>query len=223
MQNWKPCDPPQLPSCQGRFVRIDTFDPAGDAAGLFAAIGGEANDDLWRYIPFGPFESSEGLGGVFSVMREASGWQPLIFRDATSGDILGTSSYMRIRPEVGSAEVGCVIFSPALKKTPAATEAMFLMAKHLFDDLGYRRYEWKCDNDNAASKNAALRFGFEFEGVFRQDLVVKGRNRDTAWFSMLDREWPVLRGAFEQWLAPENFDTAGQQRQRLAELQAQLS
>jgi RimJ/RimL family protein N-acetyltransferase len=151
-------------------------------------------------------------------MIDNQDWQTHVFRACHTGEMLGMSSYMRIRPEVGSAEVGCVMFSKALQRTPAATEAMFSMARHLFDDLGYRRYEWKCDNDNAASRRAADRLGFVPEGVFRQDLVVKGRNRDTAWFSMLDGEWPRIRSAFEQWLAPENFDSAGQQRRRLREI-----
>jgi RimJ/RimL family protein N-acetyltransferase len=132
------------------------------------------------------------------------------------------ASYMRIRPEAGSAEVGSVVFSKALQRTAAATEAIFLMARHLFEDRGYRRFEWKCDNQNAASVRAARRFGFTAEGVFRQDMVVKGRNRDTAWFSILDGEWPRIRSAFEQWLAPENFDPAGQQRRSLAAIRDRL-
>ena len=132
--------------------------------------------------------------------------------------MLGMASYMRIRPEHGSAEVGFVCFSKAMQRTPAATEAMYLMARHLFDDLGYRRYEWKCDNANEKSRRAAERLGFAFEGVFRQDMVMKGRNRDTAWYSMLDTEWPAAKAAFEAWLAPENFDGEGRQRNKLADI-----
>jgi RimJ/RimL family protein N-acetyltransferase len=218
MIDWKPCDAPGLPPSAGRFVRVDPYDPERDAADLFAAIAGPEDDALWRYIPFGPPESVESLTAALAFTGETNGWQTLVFRSPDSGDALGMASYMRIRGEAGSAEVGCVIFSRALQRTPAASEAMFIMARHLFDDLGYRRYEWKCDNDNAASRRAAERFGFTFEGVFRQDMVVKGLNRDTAWFSMLDREWPLIRVAFEQWLSAENFDATGQQRLSLAEI-----
>lgn len=216
--DWKPRAAPSLPQTRGRFVGIDSFRPERDAAELFAAIGGKPYDDLWRFIPFGPFESADDLAAVLSFMVEAHGWQTHVFRVGDSAKPLGMASYMRIRPEAGSAEVGCVVFSKAMQKTPAATEAMYWMARHLFDDLNYRRYEWKCDNDNAASRNAARRLGFTSEGVFRQDMVVKGRNRDTAWFSMLDREWPRIRSAFEDWLSLENFDPAGRQRRSLLEM-----
>ncbi|VAW07153.1 Acetyltransferase, GNAT family, partial [hydrothermal vent metagenome] len=136
-------------------------------------------------------------------------------RAVDTGAVLGMASYMRIRPEAGSVEIGCIVFSGALQKTPAATEAMYLMARHIFDDLGYRRYEWKCNDENAASKSAAERLGFQFEGVFRQDMVVKGENRDTAWFSVLDSEWPEVKAGLNAWLAPENFDADGRQRRSL--------
>lgn len=222
MIDWKPCDVPNLQPCRGRFVQISPLRPEQDAAELFAAIGGPQNDGLWRYIPLGPPESAETLMAQLSMLAEAQDWQTLVFRGSDRRETLGMASYMRIRPEAGSAEVGCVVFSKALQRTAAATEAMFLMARHLFDDRGYRRYEWKCDAENAASQSAARRLGFTSEGVFRQDMVVKGKNRDTAWFSMLDREWPSIRSAFEQWLAPENFDSAGQQRRSLAEMRSQL-
>jgi RimJ/RimL family protein N-acetyltransferase len=222
LSDWKPCELPDMPSTGGAFVRVHRFRPERDAAALFAAIGGPHNDVLWRHIPFGPFESAAALRAILAFMKDVHGWQTLVFRARDSGETLGTASYMRIRPEAGSAEVGCVVFSKALQRTPAATEAMYFMARHLFDDLGYRRYEWKCDNDNVASRNAAVRFGFAPEGVFRQDMVIKGRNRDTAWFSMLDREWPRIDGAFQAWLAPENFDAAGKQRRSLAEMRNAL-
>jgi RimJ/RimL family protein N-acetyltransferase len=222
MIDWKSCDAPGLPPTAGRFVQIDPLRADQDAAGLFASIGGQANDSLWRHIPFGPPESSDSLMAVLAVMAERHGSQTLVFRGRESGRILGMASYMRLRPEAGSAEVGAVVFSQALQRTAAASEAVFFMARHLFDDLGYRRFEWKCDNENAASKNAALRFGFSAEGVFRQDMVVKGKNRDTAWFSMLDHEWPRIRSAFEQWLAPSNFDPAGQQLRSLVEIRDQI-
>jgi RimJ/RimL family protein N-acetyltransferase len=218
MLDWTPRPAPDFPPTKGRFVRVEAFRPDRDGSALFAAVGGAENDVLWRFIPLGPFASADELTSALSFAAETMGWRTLVFRAPDSGTVLGTASYMRIRPEVGSAEVGCVVFSPALQRTAAATEAMYMMACHLFDDLGYRRYEWKCNNDNLASRRAAQRLGFTFEGVFRQDMVVKGRNRDTAWFSMLDGEWPRIRSAFKQWLAPENFDAAGRQLRSLAEI-----
>jgi len=223
MLDWKPCDPPNMPPTRSRFVAIERLDSDRDGADLFAAIGGDQNDELWRFIPFGPFESADLLMTILVYMSESQGWQTLVFRSCDTGEALGMASYMRIRPEAGSAEVGCVVFSKALQKTPGASEAMFSMARYLFDDLGYRRYEWKCDNANVASRRAATRLGFTPEGIFRQDMVVKGQNRDTAWFSMLDTEWPRIRSAFEQWLAADNFDPAGQQRRALTEIRDQLS
>lgn len=222
MRHWKPCDPPNLASVRGSFVQLDRLDPERDAADLFTAICGAENADLWHFIPFGPFDSPDLLMAVLAHRAEAQGWQTLVFRSGNAGKVVGMSSYMRVRPKVGSAEIGCVVFSKTLQRTPAGTEAMFAMARHVFDDLGYRRYEWKCDDENAASRRAAQRLGFAPEGVFRQDMVVKGRNRDTAWFSMLDREWPRIRAAFESWLSPENFDPAGRQRQSLSEIRNRL-
>jgi len=139
----------------------------------------------------------------------------MIIRQAQGGDILGMSSYMRIREPHGSVEIGCVAFGPDLKRSAEATEAMSLMAGHVFDELGYRRYEWKCHNDNAASRRAAERLGFAFEGVFRNDMVVKGQNRDTAWFAVTDDDWPTIDAAFTAWLDPQNFDAFAAQRSKL--------
>lgn len=177
------------------------------------AIGRDA--DLWRHIPIGPFDTAEALAAAFDFAGAALGWRThvLFVGDRPAG----MASYMRLRPEHGSAEVGCIVYGRPLQKTPAATEAMFIMARHLFDDLGYRRYEWKCDNANAASKRAAERLGFTFEGVFRNDMVMKGRSRDTAWFSITDAEWPRVKAALEAWLAPGNFDAEGRQRRALAD------
>ncbi len=215
LHNWKLCAQPSLPSVGGAFVQIDAFSPDRDRDGLFAAIGGAGNDALWRYIPFGPCASAEELADALSFHGDAQNWQTHIIRARETEEVLGAASYMRIRPEVGSVEIGCIVFSKQLQRTPAATEAMYLMARHIFDDLGYRRYEWKCDNNNAASKSAAERLGFKFEGVFRQDMIVKGENRDTAWFSILDSEWPRVKAGFEAWLAPGNFDSESRQRRSL--------
>ena len=195
-------------------MRLDRFDriQAVDATSLFRALGGEDHRELWRYIPIGPFPTSDSFISTFRAMAEMKDWVTYAIYVLDNPDAKGIASYMRLRREHGSVEVGCIVFSPALQRTPAATEAMYLMARHIFDDLGYRRYEWKCDNNNEASKRAAARLGFTFEGVFRQDQVIRGENRDTAWFSLLDREWPDAKAAFEAWLAPENFDANGVQR-----------
>lgn len=218
LSNWRWRSPPDLKPTAGRYIKTQPARFPDAAAELFSVLGGAENDDLWTYIPIGPFENAESFGALMKYVGDEGGWQTHLFRDAATNAPLGMASYMRIRPEAGSAEVGCIVFSKKLQRTPAASEAMYLMARHVFDDLGYRRYEWKCDNDNEASKRAALRLGFTFEGVFRQDMVIKGKNRDTAWYSMLDTEWPATKAAFETWLAPENFDREGRQLRGLAEI-----
>lgn len=218
LEQWTARPRPQLTSLRGRFIHIDRAQFSKDADALYAALGGPGNDDLWRYVPIGPYEDAAMLGASFALIADQHDWMTYVLRDAESGGVLGMASFMRIRPDDGSAEIGCIIFSKALQKTPAATEAMYLMARHIFDDLGYRRYEWKCNNANEGSKRAAERLGFSFEGVFRQDMVMKGENRDTAWYSIIDSEWPKLRAAFEAWLAPDNFDDGGQQIKSLREI-----
>jgi len=218
--SWSACQPPCLPSTRGQYVDVDPLNVAKDAADLFGAVGGPGNDDLWRFIPLGPFDSADQLIGVMSGLAQGLGWRTHVLRKPSDGTVLGMASYMHLRPEVGAAEVGCIVFSKALQQTPAATEAMFIMARHLFEDLGYRRYEWRCDDRNAASKRAAERIGFTFEGLARQDVVVRDENRDTASYSLLDREWPPAKAAFESWLSAENFDDAGNQRQSLAAFQS---
>jgi RimJ/RimL family protein N-acetyltransferase len=155
------------------------------------------------------------------VQRAASTADPLFYTVGCDGKAVGVAAYLRIAPEAGSIEVGHINFSPLLQRTPAATEAMFLMMRHAFE-LGYRRYEWKCDSLNAPSRRAAQRLGLSYEGIFRQALVYKGRNRDSAWYAAIDKEWPALESAFERWLAPENFDTDGKQRVRLSDLTAPI-
>ena len=217
LSNWQWRPAPALQSVAGNYVRLEPAIFPDAAEELFPVLGGAGNDDLWTYIPVGPFESAEQFGGVMQLVSAQGGWKTQLFRDVKSGAALGMASYMRIRPEAGSAEVGCVVFSKKLQRTPAASEAMYLMARYLFEDLGYRRYEWKCNNANEASKRAAIRLGFTFEGVFRQDMVLKGGNRDTAWYSIIDGEWPKVQAAFEAWLSPDNFDSDGQQRRSLKE------
>jgi RimJ/RimL family protein N-acetyltransferase len=201
----------------GRFCRVEPLDPGRHAADLLAANAEDRDGRNWTYLPYGPFARDEDYRRW--VERFCLGDDPLfhaiVARD--SGRAVGVASLMRIDPANGVIEVGGINYSPRLQRRPAATEAMYLLMRRVFDELGYRRYEWKCDALNAPSRAAAARLGFRFEGVFRQAVVYKGRNRDTAWFSIIDREWPTLKAAFETWLAPENFDADGHQRRRLAE------
>jgi RimJ/RimL family protein N-acetyltransferase len=185
---------------------------------LWEATRGEQNDSLWRYLAEGPFRDRADFDTTFEGM--AASEDPLFFAiiDRASERAAGRASYLRIDPKHRSIEVGGLLYSPALQRTRGATEAMYLMARHAFEDLGYRRYEWKCNALNEPSQRAALRLGFTFEGIFRQHQIVKGRNRDTAWFSMLDTEWPQRKKAFERWLDPSNFSEEGKQKQRLADL-----
>ena len=172
---------------------------------------------MWTYMAYGPFAAARGLSGA-----GPSAWRRARTRCSTrsstqvTGKAVGVAAYLRIEPAVGVIEVGHIAFSPLLQRTPAATEAMYLMMRRVFDELGYRRYEWKCDALNAPSRAAAERLGFTFEGVFRQATIYKGRNRDTAWYSIIDREWPARRAAFETWLDPANFADDGRQNRPLA-------
>ena len=212
--------PPPVPSrnvLHGRFCRVERLDPARHAADLHAANSADAAARMWTYLGYGPFASAEAYRAWAERMAAMSDPQFYAIVDAASGRAVGVASYLRIDPAAGSIEVGHIAYSPALQRTPAATEAMFLLMQQAFA-LGYRRYEWKCDALNAPSRAAAQRLGFVFEGIFRQALVYKGRNRDTAWFAIIDRDWPALQRAYEHWLAPANFDEAGQQRTSLSEL-----
>lgn len=211
----RPALRPVRTTLAGACASIVPLDPAAHAKDLYAPTHGSAKEDLFRYLWDAPFASQSDFRA--SMERKAATEDPLYFAvaDAASGRALGYASYMRIEPANRCIEVGGILFAPELQRTRAATEAMYLMARHVFEDLGYRRYEWKCDALNRPSIRAALRLGFTFEGVFRQHMIVKGRNRDTAWFAMLDSEWPSRKAAFERWLAPENFDREGRQKSRL--------
>ena len=213
---WTPRPAPTGAALAGRFVRLEKLDPARHTAGLWAAVQGA--DHIWAYLPYGPFASQSEFATW--IGSRAALADPLYYAvvDLGTGQPLGCITLMEIRPAMGVIEVGHIFFSPAMQKTPKATEAIYLASHIVFDQLGYRRFEWKCNDLNDPSKYAALRFGFAFEGVFRQHLVVKGRNRDTAWYAMLDGEWPARKAAFERWLAPGNFDAAGRQRTSLAQI-----
>ena len=201
---------------EGRYTSLEPLDATAHADALFEATRGGGNDDLWLYLADGPFDSAAEFRD--EIARKAVSTDAVFFAilDPARARPVGYASYMRIEPAHGVIEVGNVLFSRELQGTTGATEAMYLMARHAFEDLGYRRYEWKCNALNAPSRAAALRLGFTFEGIFRQHMIVKGRSRDTAWFSMLDSEWPARKAAFEQWLSPENFDAEGRQRERLS-------
>ena len=220
LSTWRRRDPPGIEYVAGDAVAVRRTSFPDDAAGLYGALCGSDKDHLWRYIPFEPFKSASALSAAMAYAAEELGWRTHCLLDPGSGAPLGMASYMRNRPEHGSTEVGCIVFSRQLQRTRAATEAMYLMARHVFDALEYRRYEWKCDNRNMESRRAAVRFGFSFEGVFRNDMVMKGESRDTAWYSITDAEWPRVKASYEAWLAPENFDAAGRQRRSLSAVRA---
>ena len=200
---------------EGRFCRLEALEADRHAAALFAANTEDKEGRNWTYLPYGPFERFEDYHEW--LVRYSHGDDPIFFaviaRD--SGEAAGVASYMRIEPAIGCLEVGGINFSSRLQRRPAATEAMYLMMRRVFDELGYRRYEWKCDALNPPSRSAAQRLGFTFEGIFRQATIYKGRNRDTASYSIIDREWPALKRAFPQWLAPANFDETGRQKRSL--------
>jgi RimJ/RimL family protein N-acetyltransferase len=214
LPGWTPPPAPPREPMIGRYVRVEPIDERF-AADLHDAAALDRDGRMWTYLPYGPFAD---LDAYRCWMRATcTGADPLFFAivDAATGRATGAAAYLRITPAAGAIEVGHLQFSPRLRRTRVATEAMTLMMRRAFD-LGYRRYEWKCDALNAASRAAAERLGFTFEGLFRQATVYRGRSRDTAWYSVIDSEWPRLSRAFEAWLDPANFDDAGRQRTRLS-------
>jgi len=218
---WSPVARPARAPLAGDHVVVRPVDAAADAGPLHAVSHPPEGDAaIWTYLPDGPYESPEHLGKMLAWAESSE--DPLYFTLARLPDErpLGIAAYMRISPEFGVLEIGHIWFGVPLQRTTAATEAIYLLVRNAFDDLGYRRLEWKCNALNGASRRAAERFGFKFEGVFRKHQVVKGRNRDTAWYSIIDDEWPALRDGFEAWLAPANFDSDGRQRQSLQDLRA---
>lgn len=218
-----PAARPERRRLDGRHVSLVPFSVAEHAAAIFEASRGEANTPLWAYMAQGPFADLASFETFYAAAATRD--DPLLFAivDSASGKAIGHATYLRITPADRVIEVGNILYTPALQRTIGATEAMYLMARHAFDDLGYRRYEWKCNALNAPSRSAAARLGFAFEGVFRQHMIVKGRNRDTAWFSMLDHEWPQAKAAFEAWLDPANFSPDGTQRRGLAAIREGIS
>lgn len=216
LAHWKPVAAPSPAPLRGFYVTLEPLDASRHGAALWDAVKG--HNGLWTWLAGGPYSGAEEMTASLEKWRNAENAVLFAIVPCQTGRASGWASFMRIKPSHGVIEVGNVLFSPALQRSRAATEAMYLMARHVFDDLGYRRYEWKCNAENAASRKAALRFGFAFEGIFRQHMVVKGRSRDTAWFAMLDHEWPPRKRAFEAWLDPANFDAEGRQLRPLSEM-----
>lgn len=217
--DWKPpLFPPREPM-EGRFCRVEPLDPGRHAESLSEAFSLDTEGRTWTYLPYGPFPTRESYKTwlVEFCTRKDPMFHAII--ELASGKALGAASYSRIDPSHGTIEVGHITYSPLLQRTPAATEAMYLMMRRVFE-LGYRRYEWKCDSLNAKSRAAARRLGFSYEGIFRQATTYKGRSRDTAWFAVIDSDWPMLKNAFERWLDPGNFGGGAKQKIGLSELTA---
>lgn len=215
--DWKPRPRPARVNLDGRYCRLEPLDPRAHGDELYAASMAPGADDRFRYLGETACERPEFDAWM---QRVAASEDPLFQAvvDKSTGRCEGRQSFLRITPEHGTIEVGHIHWGPSMARTRIATEALYLSAKYVFEDLGYRRYEWKCNDGNDPSKRAALRFGFKYEGLFRQHMIIKGLNRDTAWFAMLDHEWPALKRAFEAWLDPSNFDEQGRQKRRLEEL-----
>jgi RimJ/RimL family protein N-acetyltransferase len=216
--DWRPVPVPSGEPLRGNHVLLRPLDPAADAEPLYSASHPPAGDPaIWTYLPDGPYEGPAHLQQTLNWAAGAKGHVYYAIEPLEEGRPLGQASYLRIEPSFGTIEIGHIWFGSELQRTTAATEAIHLLAHHAFDDLGYRRLEWKCDALNDASRRAAERFGFRFEGVFRNHQIVKGRNRDTAWFAIIDGDWPAVRAGFEAWLSPDNFDAQGVQKRSLAE------
>ena len=219
--HWNPIQPPRPVTLRGRSVTLEPLDADRHSSALWNAVHG--HDEVWTWLADGPYASESDLHAALAEKQASPNAVFLAILPTADAQLTaspfalgphpaaGYASYMRIKPAHGVVEVGNILLSPNLQRTTAATEAMYLMTRHVFEDLGYRRYEWKCNAENEPSRRAALRLGFSFEGIFLQHMVIKDRNRDTAWFAMLDREWPARKRAFEAWLANSNFDQHGRQ------------
>ena len=216
-----PAKLPRRSTMAGQYISLTPLDPHAHANALWENLRGPQNERLWLYLFDGPFRDRAQFDA--DLQEKAASADPLFFAvvDNASQLASGYASYLRLAPKDRCIEVGAILFSPALQRTRGATEAMYLMARHVFEDLGYRRYEWKCNALNQPSRRAALRLGFTFEGIFRQHMIIKGHNRDTAWFSMLDSEWPARKRSFERWLDPTNFDSQGRQKLSLSVLNSE--
>lgn len=222
LKNWKPRPNVEAVTLKGRYVTVEPYKRAGHVDLLWDALGGAATNQLLQYFSAPDFADADAFGDWLDAVAK-TGWVTEVFRDNASGKIVGMANYMRTDAANGVTEVGGVAHGPAMARSPLSTEVHYLMAKHVFEDLGYRRYEWKCHNGNAASKATAERLGFTFEGVFRKHVISRGANRDTAWFSIVDDEWPLTSAAFEAWLDPANFNADGSQKRQLQAIRADLA
>lgn len=220
LTHWTPRPAPQPVTLKGRFVTVEGYVRDTHLQALWDGLGGMGINSLLKYFAQPDFGGIADFDAWLSSVQKG-GWVTEVFRDNGSNRIVGMANYMRADPANGVVEVGGVAHGAAMARTPLATEAHYLMARHVFEDLGYRRYEWKCHNDNKPSHAAARRYGFTFEGVFRQHMLSKGGNRDTAWYSIIDGEWPRLAKAFEAWLAPDNFNADGSQKRRLEDFRTE--
>lgn len=222
LKNWQPRPRPERKVLEGRTVRLEPLNAEKHGDGLFDASSVPGIDGRFAWL----FDYPPQTRAAFQpwLDKAEASEDPLFFAviDKASGKVAGRQTLMRIDPAYGVIEIGNIYWGPLISRKPAATEAQFLFMKYIFHELGYRRYEWKCNNRNEPSKRAAERFGFKFEGIFRQHLVVKGENRDTAWYSIIDKEWPALRRAYEAWLDPANFDGDGRQKRRLEDFRAEF-
>lgn len=220
LTNWKPRPRPARVDLDGRYVRLEPLDPVRHGDGLFEASSVADADGRFRWL----FENAPADRAAFQSWLEkaAASEDPLFFAvvDKATGRIAGRQTLMRIDPANGAVEIGNIYWGPLVSRRPAATEAQYLFMRYVFDDLGYRRYEWKCNDRNEPSKRAAIRFGFTHEGLFRQHMIIKGESRDTAWYAIIDKEWPALKKAYEAWLDPSNFDGEGTQKRRLDDFRA---
>jgi RimJ/RimL family protein N-acetyltransferase len=210
--------PPKPVTMQGRYTVVRPLVPSVDAASLFEGTHREDREKFWLYMSSGPFANVDEFRAFLEKLGGSADPLSFVIADVMTGRALGHASYMRITPEHRVIEVGNIFLTHWLARTRAATEAMYLMARHVFEDLGYRRYEWKCNAFNLPSRRAAVRLGFSYEGTFMHHMIQKGRSRDTAWYSMLDSEWPMYKAAYEEWLSPDNFDVLGNAKRRLATL-----
>lgn len=224
LADWKGCPAPKPVLIEGRYVVLEPYERVKHLEALWNdAFGGMAINPLLKYFTQDDFAGIEDFDAWLSTVQGKSGWITEVFRDKATGKVVGLANYMRADPANGVVEVGGVAHGPAMARSPLSTEAHYLMARHVFEELGYRRYEWKCHSENEPSRKAAKRLGFTFEGIFRQHMISKRANRDTAWFSMIDGEWPLIKAAFERWLSPDNFDGGGRQKRRLEEIRAELA
>jgi len=218
VEGWAGASEPNRESIEGRRCRLETLNADKHAAGLHAAYSESPDGRSWTYLPYGPFDSEEAYTEFVRGILTLTDTYFFTIIDSTSGAPMGVASYLRVTASMGTIEVGHLSYAPVLQQTPTSTEAMYLMMKRVFDEWGYRRYEWKCHSLNAPSCAAAKRLGFRFDGLFRNHVVAKGRNRDTAWYSITIEEWPAIREAMESWLEPANFDESGRQKTRLTDL-----